>query len=572
MAKREVKRSFTLEEQRQEINLIGGDAGDKDQLNTLTTGGQDNLVEAVNEVIETPKDEIFIDEIGVTTEEQKLLFANESSFIDSASYDKDAATNPSGYDYSRIAYDAGQGTEADRLSYNSSTHILRSNNVKADIRNRNQDAVLNSPGQEVFAVNTDIDGHSPSETARVTGRLRTKGTNSPIEIQRNLIKLEESARMSLANSSAIDLATGVDIGASINVTNNKKILYVSANDENASDLPSNDGSNINKPFRSIERALIEASKRSYVAPGQGTELGETGADLFENFTILLFPGEYIIDNRPGVKRVVDGYTNAEEGQPFTRADIAEEIKYWNSGEEYATSDAVAAQLYKFNPPEGGLIVPRGTSIVGLDLRKTLIRPKYVPDPADDSVKRSAIFRLTGACYIWQFTVKDTPNAFGSHHKLTVFEYANYVQLEDYYKKIDKYSRKDESTSPRGGTYNDAENQLLKNRRFIAELSVAYVDRLGALAGVPGDDTLDEYINDVPPGSPGETYGAACVDDVANILVEIGYHLSYDGNSRVAAAAQIYVDNPGLLLTGERDETVKVFKVADILSRLSLIHI
>ena len=566
MAKREVKRSFTLEEQRQEINLIGGDAGDKDQLNTLTTGGQDNLVEAVNEVIETPKDEIFIDEIGVTTEEQKLLFANESSFIDSASYDKDAATNPSGYDYSRIAYDAGQGTEADRLSYNSSTHILRSNNVKADIRNRNQDAVLNSPGQEVFAVNTDIDGHSPSETARVTGRLRTKGTNSPIEIQRNLIKLEESARMSLANSSAIDLATGVDIGASINVTNNKKILYVSANDENASDLPSNDGSNINKPFRSIERALIEASKRSYVAPGQGTELGETGADLFENFTILLFPGEYIIDNRPGVKRVVDGYTNAEEGQPFTRADIAEEIKYWNSGEEYATSDAVAAQLYKFNPPEGGLIVPRGTSIVGLDLRKTLIRPKYVPDPADDSVKRSAIFRLTGACYIWQFTVKDTPNAFGSHHKLTVFEYANYVQLEDYYKKIDKYSRKDESTSPRGGTYNDAENQLLKNRRFIAELSVAYVDRLGALAGVPGDDTLDEYINDVPPGSPGETYGAACVDDVANILVEIGYHLSYDGNSRVAAAAQIYVDNPGLLLTGERDETVKVFKVADILSR------
>ena len=37
-------------------------------------------------------------------------------------------------------------------------------------------------------------------------------------------------------------------------------------------------------------------------------------------------------------------------------------------------------LYKFNSVHGGVIVPRGTSIVGLDLRKTKIRPKYVPNP------------------------------------------------------------------------------------------------------------------------------------------------------------------------------------------------
>ena len=41
-------------------------------------------------------------------------------------------------------------------------------------------------------------------------------------------------------------------------------------------------------------------------------------------------------------------------------------------------------LYKFNSVNGGVVVPRGTSIVGLDLRKTKIRPLYVPNPTDDN--------------------------------------------------------------------------------------------------------------------------------------------------------------------------------------------
>ena len=43
-------------------------------------------------------------------------------------------------------------------------------------------------------------------------------------------------------------------------------------------------------------------------------------------------------------------------------------------------------LYKYNSVNGGVILPRGTSIVGLDLRKTKIRPLYVPDPLNDAVK------------------------------------------------------------------------------------------------------------------------------------------------------------------------------------------
>ena len=93
-----------------------------------------------------------------------------------------------------------------------------------------------------------------------------------------------------------------------------------------------------------------------------------------------------------------------------------------------------------NSIHGGVILPRGTSLVGLDLRKTKIRPKYVPDPENANIERSAIFRVTGACYLWQFSIFDgdpngtvykdytvnthVPNF--SHHKLTVFEYADGV--------------------------------------------------------------------------------------------------------------------------------------------------
>jgi hypothetical protein len=283
MAKREVKRSFTFEQQRQEINLLADDLGDRAQLDTLSTDGQNSLVGAINEVIETPVDDVFVDEIGVSTQEQRMIFADAASFKPSASYDKAAGTNPESLDYSRIKYDYGAGTVADRFTYNPNNKLLRVNNVKADLRNRNQDGTLSSLGQEILSVGTNADSVTESETALYTGRLKTKLTNAPIEIQQDLIKLEEKARMSLAASSAIDLTTGIDIGAYVNVTNNKKILYVSVDDENASDLPENDGSNINRPFKTIERALIEAAKRSYVGPGKGIEQGEPGADLFENY-------------------------------------------------------------------------------------------------------------------------------------------------------------------------------------------------------------------------------------------------------------------------------------------------
>ena len=553
MAKREVFKTFTFEKQRQEINLLADDVGDKDLLDTLSTEGNESVVKAINEVIDTPVDDVFIDEISASDDqEQKMLFADQTAFTDTGSYDKAAGTNPEGLDYSRIKYDAGNGIDLDRFTYNAGNKVLRVNNTKTDLKNRKDDTTSPAaPGETILSPGLDFISPTQSETAKYTGRLRTKGTRiSPIEVQQRILKLQEDAKMTLAQDTKLELATGIDVGAYANITNNKKILYVSANDENASDLPENDGSNINRPFKSIERALLEASKRSFVGGGEGIEEPDPGIDLFENFSIILFPGEYIIDNRPGTS---DG---TSKGTPFTARDISEETKS-RAGEAYESSASVANELYKFNPPEGGLIVPRGTSIVGLDLRKTLIRPLYVPDPQDDEIKSTALFRLTGACYIWQFTIKDTPSAFGSHHKVTAFEYANYDQLEDYYKKIDKYSREDDNNNNSATSRRfDAQNLLLDNKKFIAQLAVARTELDNA--------GFDAVIGDVIGAGP-ETRGESCVDDTVNLIEIIAYNMLYGGNDRTYDAADIYAtgtfEGQVVDLAGEEAFSIEVFNNA-----------
>ena len=232
-----------------------------------------------------------------------------------------------------------------------------------------------------------------------------------------------------------------------------RILYVNSNDLNSTDSVSNDGTSLTAPFKTIQRALLEAARFSY-------QKGNNN-DLVEKTTILLFPGEHLIDNRPGFAI----YDNSGQAYAVSRAggvgSLASSVLSLGLDSNFDLTQENNI-LYKFNSYYGGVVVPRGTSIVGLDLRKTKIRPKYVPNPTDSSVGKSAIFRVTGACYFWQFSIFDAdatglvytnPDNFGStfqstptfsHHKLTCFEYCDGVNsvstygltdLDMYYSKL-----------------------------------------------------------------------------------------------------------------------------------------
>ena len=201
------------------------------------------------------------------------------------------------------------------------------------------------------------------------------------------------------------------------------ILYVDPNSLDATDSIENQGNSLTRPFKTIQRALIEAARFSYQ---RGLD-----NDRFGNTTILLYPGDHVVDNRPGF--IIDGTNQYKLRNGGTTNDLPP----YDLASNFDLSSP-DNELYKVNSIYGGVIIPRGTSIVGLDLRKTKVRPKYVPNPENDAIERSCLFRVTGACYLWQFSMFDgdpngvvyrdytantaVPNF--SHHKLACFEYAD----------------------------------------------------------------------------------------------------------------------------------------------------
>ena len=222
-----------------------------------------------------------------------------------------------------------------------------------------------------------------------------------------------------------------------------RYLYVSPDDFNASDALDNRGNSPTRPFLTIQRAFLEVGRYSYV-PGQEN-------DRFDQFTIMLSPGNHYIDNRPGI-------LNPEEIAPFAYNQATQE---WED-ESIVDLSNPNNILYKFNGPNGGATIPRGTSLVGMDLRRTRLHPLYVPDPADSDIGRTTLFNVTGGCYFWQFTILDgdveansplfdtqenigkvyyqpgntlTTIPYYSHHKICNFEFASRDDLGLLYRKI-----------------------------------------------------------------------------------------------------------------------------------------
>ena len=209
------------------------------------------------------------------------------------------------------------------------------------------------------------------------------------------------------------------------------ILYVDPNNLDATDGVENQGNSMARPFKTIQRALIEAARFSY-------QKGKDN-DRFEKTTIYLAPGPHHIDNRPGWIPNGSSFTlrSGVTSSDFTAFSNTSNFDIFDTNND----------LYKVNSIHGGVVVPRGCSIVGQDLRKCVIRPIYVPNPENTLIERSALFRLTGGCYLNSFTIKDadtnkacykdySTNKFKptfSHHRLTAFEYCdgrNDVNIND----------------------------------------------------------------------------------------------------------------------------------------------
>lgn len=163
-----------------------------------------------------------------------------------------------------------------------------------------------------------------------------------------------------------------------------------------------------RPFKTINRAIIEVgiitAKTFYASP-----LGDN--DLV---SIVLFPGATTVLNGPGEVSVPE----------------------WASG-----TNPTNAQLQAFNSQAtGGILLPRGCSLVAVssDLRKTILRPDFVPasaNEASDGSNRRSIFKVTGTGYYWGLTFMDKVGLSSSHHLLHCFEFASKSELDEFYTKI-----------------------------------------------------------------------------------------------------------------------------------------
>lgn len=261
------------------------------------------------------------------------------------------------------------------------------------------------------------------------------------------------------------------------VSNKRNIIYVDPVIGN--DSITNDGGTLS-PFRTIERAILEGARRSY---RRGLE-----NDVIDSISIQLAPGDYYVDNRPGTLNIneistlqldskglisQENISNSEIIQSYdpqtgffiaelpgtSSADLLQyavqigRVIYSTSGGVARISrmkqmdvnstkwmvfiDGVSGEfnqfdslsydtLYKFNPSTGGLILPRGISINGTDLRKVKIRPMFVPSVS--SGIKTALFKVTGNTYVSQLTFADNRQFNFSHSNITSVEYASKCEL------------------------------------------------------------------------------------------------------------------------------------------------
>ena len=172
-----------------------------------------------------------------------------------------------------------------------------------------------------------------------------------------------------------------------------------------------------RPFKTLNRAVIEAgilTSRDYLdcCDNSRTNMRVT----------IVVTGEMEVLNNKNSSDPCSNYFD----KPLELSD-----KKWTPG---------ASELIKFNPADGGLLLPRGVSVVSLDLRKSIIRPAEVPCPTKENPTKSnrqAILKVTGQGYYYGFTFMDECSNPSSHHLLDCFQFASKDELIEFYVKINR---------------------------------------------------------------------------------------------------------------------------------------
>lgn len=164
-----------------------------------------------------------------------------------------------------------------------------------------------------------------------------------------------------------------------------------------------------RPFKTINRAVIEAS---IITSKDWYTFTDPRAHV-DCVSIVLAPAVHVLYNDPG----------SSNTSPAT----------WGT-----EKDPTIAELIAFNPADvGGVLLPRGCSLCGPDLRKTTIRPNWVPafaNEAADYSNRRAMLKVTGTGYFFGFTGMDKVGLNESHHLLDLFGPASKAELDDFYAK------------------------------------------------------------------------------------------------------------------------------------------
>jgi hypothetical protein len=292
-----------------------------------------------------------------------------------------------------------------------------------------------------------------------------------------------------------------------------RIIYVNPDDFDSTDAIDNKGNSPLRPFKTIARAVLEVARYSYVSAGNAD-------DKFDQFTIMLYPGDHIVDNRPGsYAYAIDGnsnYVGALSAVPFSAGPVSGQYGWSDTTRQYA-------DLYKItNSVRGGLIIPRGVSLVGMDLRKTKIRPKFVPNGGTNDV--------TGTTTI-SFTASDT-----NRNELTITGVSNGpdgvnnindVIIGSIFKKgVAGYSISNTFTAGAGTQYDPATGELILNigslHGLTTDNSIRIADNSLAFTCLSdGGNSIVTYPRNTDPASD-TTISIQSVDDAGGtITVNVG---------------------------------------------------